>query len=425
MICSSLRSAFLLNLIIAASLSTAFTGTAHGADYAIVGGTVHTQTNDQPLQQAVILVSDGRISAVGADLAVPAGYEIVAAAGKVVTPGLIDSYSQLTISEIGGEASTVDSQVVAYASGPAFDVRYALNPEATALAVNRRDGVTRAVVAPRPGNDPLAGWGVTIRLSDVEPLVSTDVALFGALGANAAMFTGGSRSALIQRLRRGLQQARGYSTNRYQPGPGDYSHQDLAALQRFLKADVPLVLEAHRAVEIREAVKLAEDFDLQLVVLGGTEAWKESAQLAVARVPVVVNVLANLPTSFERLGARLDNAALLHEAGVQVLFTGGETQNVRWLRQAAGNAVAYGMPWSAALRAATASPGSVWSFPEGTGTLAKGAPADLVIWNGDPLELSNWPERLMIDGEWQSLESRQTRLFERYQDLSDDNLYYQ
>jgi imidazolonepropionase-like amidohydrolase len=94
------------------------------------------------------------------------------------------------------------------------------------------------------------------------------------------------------------------------------------------------------------------------------------------------------------------------------------------LRQAAGNAVANGMPWAAALRAVTQSPGSVWSFPSGTGTLAKGAPADLVIWNGDPFELSSWPEQVMIDGEWQSLESRQTRLYERYKDLSDENLYY-
>jgi imidazolonepropionase-like amidohydrolase len=405
-------------------LAISFSPTVGATDYAIVGGSVHTLTREEPLKAGVILVTDGQISAVGEGLAVPAGYEIIAAAGKVITPGLIESYSQLTIKEIGGEASTVDSEVVDYASGPAFDVRYAINPEATAVAVNRRDGVTRAVVAPQPGNDPLAGWAVTIRLTDVEPLVNTEIALFGALGANAAAFTGGSRSALIQRLRRGLEQARSYSPSRYQPGPGDYNHQDLAALQRFLKADVPLVLEAHRAVEIREALVLAEDFELELIVLGGTEAWKVRDQLAAQRVPVVVNVLANLPGNFERLGARLDNAALLDQAGVQVLFTGGETQNVRWLRQAAGNAVANGMPWAAALRAVTQSPGSVWSFPSGTGTLAKGAPADLVIWNGDPFELSSWPEQVMIDGEWQSLESRQTRLYERYKDLSDENLYY-
>ena len=394
------------------------------ADYAIVGGTIHTLSEQQTLDGGVVLIEDGRVTAVGQDLAVPAGYEIVPANGKIVTPGLIESFSQLSISEIGGEASTVDSRVQEYAAGPAFDVRYAINPEATALAVNRRDGVTRSVVAPQSGNDPLAGWGVTIRLTDREPLTAVDIGLFGSLGASVAQFTGGSRSAVVQRLRRGLEQARRYNPARYTPGPGDYSHQDMAALRRFLSSDAPLVLEAHRAVEIREAMALAEDFGLTLVLRGATEAWKEAQRLANADVPVVINVLANLPRSFERLGARLDNAALLEAAGVRVLLTGGQTQNVRWLRQAAGNAVANGMSWQGALRAVTEAPGSVWSFPKGAGTLSKGAPADLVIWSGDPFEMSSWPERVMIDGEWRSLETRQTDLFERYRDPGDDDRYY-
>ncbi len=411
-------------LIASCVLGVAITVPLLAADYAVVGGSVHTALSDQVLEQGVVLIEDGRIVAVGEDLEVPAGYEIISAAGKVVTPGLIDSYSQLGVAEIGGEASTVDSQVVAYAAGPAFDVQHALNPEASAIAVNRRDGVTRGVVAPAIGNDPFAGWGMTIRLTNEAPLVAEQAAMFGSLGAYAATFTGGSRSAVVQRLRRGLQQARGYNPNRYQPGPADYSHQDMAALQRFLKAGVPLVLQAHRAVEIREALKLADDFDLELVLLGGTEAWKVRDQLAARGVPVVINVLANLPNSFERLGARLDNAQLLDAAGVEILFYGGQTQNVRWLRQSAGNAVANGMSWSAALQAVTRNPGRTWDFPEGAGTLAKGAPADLVIWTGDPFELSSWPEQVMIDGVWQSLESRQTRLYDRYQDLSDDNLFY-
>ncbi len=411
------RGALLLCLLLLAPWS-------HGRDYAIVGATVHTVSDAGMIDNAVVLISGGEVEAVGAGLSVPSGYEIVAAGGKTVTPGLIESYSQLAIQEIGGEASTVDSLVSEYASGPAFDVRYAINPRSTAIAVNRRDGVTRAVVAPRVGNDPLAGWAAAIRLTDSAALLRTDVALFGALGADAATFTGGSRSALVQRLRRGLTQARGYNPARYQPGPGDYSHQDMAALQRFLAARVPLVLRADRDVEIREALALAREFRLDLVVLGGAEAWRVADALAAAEVPVVVNVLANLPSSFERLGARLDSAALLDAAGVPLLFTGGETQNVRWLRQAAGNAIANGLPPAAALRAMTRTPARVWGLGEGAGTLARGAPADLVVWSADPFELTSWPERVMIDGEWQDLTSRQTRLFERYRDPADDTFYY-
>jgi imidazolonepropionase-like amidohydrolase len=390
---------------------------------AIVGGTAIIP-DAEPLTDAVILVDDGRIVGIGADLAVPDDYQIVDATGKVVTSGLIESYSQLSLVEIGGEATTVDSQVSEYPAGAAFDVRYALNPASIALAVNRRDGVTRAIVAPTAANDPFAGWGVAIRLAGDSLLTETDIGLFGSVGAQSAGFVGGSRSSVIQRMRRGLQMAPGYNQNRYHPGPGDYSHQDLAALKRFLGSDAPLVLQVHRANEIREAVALTRDFDLRLILLGATEAWQVAELLAEHQVPVMVNVLANTPISYDRLGARLDNAALLNAAGVSVMLTGGESQNARRLRQMAGNAVAHGMPWMAALAAITQVPGEVWRLQPGTGTLTARAPADLVIWSGDPLELSTWAERVMIDGQWQDLSSRQTRLFERYRDLQSDQLYY-
>ena len=131
-----------------------------------------------------------------------------------------------------------------------------------------------------------------------------------------------------------------------------------------------------------------------------------------------------LERQFERLGARLDNAALLHEAGVPLLLSGGETQNARWLRQMAGNAVAHGLPWEAALAAMTRSPGQVWRLQKGLGTLTPGAPADLVIWSADPLELTSWAEKVMIAGEWQDMTSRQTRLFDRYRDPTNPELYY-
>lgn len=397
---------------------------AASGDVAITGARIHTLTDAGSIEAGVVLISQGRIEAVGADLEVPAGYQVLDASGQVVTPGLIESDSSLGLVEIGGESTTVDSYVSEYPSGASLDVRYALNPAAVALAVNRRDGVTRAITAPGSGNDPFAGWGALIRLGGEPLLVQPRVGLFASIGAGASAFAGGSRAAVVQRIRRGLSMAASYNPNRYQPGPGDFSHQDLAALRQFRSADVPLVIQVDRATEIREAVSLADDFDLDLIVVGGTEAWQVAALLAQASVPVVVNVLANLPSSYDRLGARHDNAALLEAAGVRVLLTSGESQNARNIRQMAGNAVAHGMPWEAALAAMTREAAIAWGMEKGAGTIAAGAPADLVVWTGDPLELTEWAEAVMIDGVWQDMSSRQTRLFDRYRDPEDPDRAY-
>lgn len=397
---------------------------ADGGDVAVTGARIHTLTEAGTIENGVVLISQGRIEAVAADLAVPAGYAVFDAAGRVITPGLIESYSSLGLVEIGGELTTVDSFVREYPSGASFDVRYALNPAAVALAVNRRDGVTRAIAAPGSGNDPFAGWGALIRLGGEPLLVQPEIGLFASIGAGATAFAGGSRAAVVQRIRRGLTLAASYNANRYQPGPGDFSHQDLLALRRFRHSDAPLVIRVDRAAEIREAVSLADDFDLDLILVGGAEAWQEAELLASASVPVVVDVLANLPASYDRLGARHDNAALLQAAGVRVLLTAGESQNARKIRQMAGNAVAHGMPWQAALAAMTREAAIAWGMEKGAGTIAVGAPADLVVWTGDPLELTEWAEAVMIGGAWQDMSSRQTRLFDRYRDPADPDRAY-
>lgn len=401
-------------------------GLSQAADsgIAITGATVHTLMETGPMEGAVLLIKDGRIKAIAADLEIPPGYARVDATGKVVTPGLIESYSRLGLIEIAGETSTVDAYVSEYPSGAAFNVRYALNPAAVALAVNRRDGVTRAVTAPAPGNDPFAGWGAAIRLGGEPMLVKPDLAMFAAIGAGTSAFVGGSRSAVIQRLRRGLAQAAAYSSGRYQPGPGDFSHQDLAALKAFRRSGAPLAVNVNRANEIREAVLLADDYGLDLIVIGGAEAWRVTDLLREKSIPVVIETLANLPRSYDGLGARLDNARLLHEAGVKVLIGALDTNNARNIRQMAGNAVTHGLPWAVALAAITREPARVWRFEAGAGTLAPGAPADLVIWTGDPLELTEWADAVMIDGQWQDMTSRQTRLFDRYRNLDDPDRAY-
>ncbi len=389
-----------------------------GAGVAVSGGKLYTMEGTEAQEGMTILISDGVIEAVGKDLEIPFDYEHVDAQGKVVTPGFIESYSQLGLVEISGEATTVDGNVAEFSLGPAFDVRYSINANSTLFPVNAMDGITRAVVAPRSGNDPLAGWGAVVDLA-TGSVTQSQIALFGNVSAGSAAFVGGSRSAVIQRLNRAFREARRYSPSRYRPGVHDYRHQDMEALKRFRGTDIPLVMEVHRANEIVQVVNLTQDLNISLVVRGATEAWQVADLLAKHDVPVIVDPLDNLPISYDRLGARLDNAALLHRAGVRVLISSQETHNVRLVRQGAGNAVANGLPWIAALAGVTRYPAEVFGL-ENIGTLTVGARADLVIWTGDPLEVTTWAERVMVDGAWVPTRSRQTRLFERYRDLAGD-----
>ncbi len=381
---------------------------------AIKAGKLHTVSELGVMENVLVLVRDGRVESIGANLPVPDGYELIDASNSVVTPGLVDAHTQFGLFEVAMELSTRDDFVREYPMGPSLDVADALADTSTLYAVNRRDGVTRAVVAPSPGNDPLAGWGALIRLSESDQLLDTRVAMFGTI--SNPEFNGGSRAAVIARLRDGFYNARrGVKSS----DDREYRKSDREALQALLKSTAPLVLEVHRAVDIRRAVDLAESVGLRLIVLGGSEAWKVADILAAADVPVIVDVLANLPSGFDRLGARLDNAALLQAAGVSVIVSSDETQNARWLRQQAGNAVAHGLSWDAALAAITAQPAQAFGFPNGVGQVVSGGVADLVIWNGDPLEVTTWAQRVMIDGVWQPMNSRQTRLFERYESLDD------
>ena len=407
-------SGWLSALVAGLSIAGAF------ADIAIVGGRVYTMESPEPLRNATVLISDGRIEAVGTDIEAPFEYQQIDARGKIVTPGLIESYSQLGLVEIWAEGTTVDSQVEEYAVGPSLDVSFAINPASTLFAVNRMGGVTRAVVAPVPAVDPLAGLGAAIHLGLDNVLVASRVALFGDVRAVAAGFTGGNRAVLMQRLNGVLEEAARFTPSRYRATGNDYSRQDMAALKAFLRSDKPLVIHVNRAADILRCIELAETHGLRLIVYGGAEAWQVREALADAGVAVILNATSNLAIGFDALGARLDNAALLREADVSVLYTGSETHNARNLRQLAGNAVAHGVAWYDALFSLTRNAALTWGMPD-AGVLKPSANGDLVVWSGDPLEVTTTAEHVVVNGELMPIRSRQTQLLERYRGL---NLLY-
>jgi imidazolonepropionase-like amidohydrolase len=391
---------------------------------AITGGTVHT-VSDGTLEAATVVIRDGRIAAVGRNIAIPPDARVIETAGKIITPGLLDSATHLGLVEISLSApGTVDHTTTDERLTAAFRAIDGVNPNSTLIPVTRVEGVTRAVVMPAGGGSVIAGQGTVIDLSgtNVPDSVSRHpAAVFATLGETGAGAAGGSRATAMLRVREALQDAADYARNRqafeagqrraYAPG-----RLDLEALVPLVEGKVPLAVIANRASDITAALRLGDDFQLRLVVLGAAEGWMVADELARRQVPVVIKPLANLPR-FETLGATLENAARLSEAGVKVAIATFDSYNSRTLRQEAGNAVAYGMSPEAALQAVTLNPARIWGIDQHYGSIEAGKDADLVIWSGDPFELTTSAERIFIKGREMPETTRQRELLERYRDL--------
>jgi len=375
-----------------------------------------------PIENATIVIRDGRIAAVGSGLAPPADATVIAANGRIVTPGLMNAGTQLGLLEVSSVPDTSDQAVSSGPLGAAFDVEFALNPNSTLLPLARADGFTRAGVLPAAAaNAPFAGIGAVLRLSEGPQILDLPRAMmFANVGGMAAASAGGSRSAQWILLRNALEEAKRYRAVAHPSKPRDQllNHLDAEALQPVVAGRMPLAVVAARESDIRQAVRLSDDFNIRVVVFGGAEAWRVAGLLAAHSIPVVLDPFADLPWTFDELGARLDNAALLQRAGVVIAFTlppihlshnAGSA-----LREAAGLAVANGLPWIEALKALTLNPAHIWGIADHYGSLSPGKDADLVIWDGDPLEPSSAPLQVWVRGRPASLETRQRLLRERY-----------
>ena len=393
---------------------------AQADTYAITGGTVYTLGTAGKIEHGTVVVRDGKIVAVGADVAIPADAKRIDASGKLVTPGIIDPESVFGLNEVDQVTQTQDSSLTSTRFTAAFDPTEGINPRSMVIPVNRIEGVTRAVVAPNAGSSVLDGRGSIISLDGVQGYVLKDpVALFVTLGEAGQKLAGGARGGALEVLREALQDARDFGANRAaydKAGRRAYalSRPDLEALQPALKGEMPVVVQVDRASDIQATLNLATEFKLKLIVSGGAEAWMVADELAKAKVPVILNPMRNLPEAFESLGARLDDAALLQKAGVVIAFEVGDTHKSWNVKQYAGNAVANGLPWLEAVKAITLNPARIYGMDKSVGTLEAGKDADLVVWSGDPLELTSFADTVFIRGKPVPMTSRQTELRDRY-----------
>jgi hypothetical protein len=345
---------------------------------------------------------------------------VVDANNRPLTPGLFGGLSGIGVEEVSLESSTVDSTLrpgappYAMQWRPEFDVTTAFNPRSVLVPVARIEGLTWTVLMPGSdnGGNFLAGQGAAVTLDGrYDATIAGSNSLFVNLGGDMSPQSEGSRAGQWMLLDQAIRESRSRSPVDAQSLLHPAGRE---ALAHYLSGG-RVIFHVNRAADIRRAISFGQRNGLKPVIAGGAEAWVVADELKRADVPVLVDALANLPGNFDQIGARLDNAALLNRAGVRVAFSqSGESHNARKSRQLAGNAVAHGMPADAALAGLTSVPARIFGIGAERGEIARGQVADVVLWSGDPLEVTSVADSVWIAGRPVEMRSRQTELRDRY-----------
>ena len=441
----------------------ALAASASAQDFTITNATVATGDGSEPMENATVVVRGGKVVAAGTSVTAPAGGEVIDGTGKWVTPGIFSAVTDLGLSDVDGVSESNDTSAGNSPFSAALDVSTALNPKSQDVLVARADGITRASVYSSPSASIFGGQGAVIDLgSDPEMVTRTRAFQIVDLGERGARISGGSRTSAHALLRNALREATQFGDRaaigaatarpsdtrfgddvpldprldgRDSERAGDVllTRFDAAALVPVVRGEQPLYVVVERAADIREVLKLTRDFpQLDLVLLGASEGWLVADAIAAAGVPVIADPLDDLPQGFDQLAATQSNVGRMRAAGVTVAIgrmEGGTGEQPRNARQYAGNLVALtripgatGMSWGQALATITSIPARIAGFEGRLGTLSNGATADLVIWDGDPLEVGSAAEAVFIDGVRQPTDNHQTRLRERYRDLDEAEL---
>jgi imidazolonepropionase-like amidohydrolase len=418
-------------LFLAAAACVALAAPAMAQDVAITNAKLVIGDGSAPVDGGTVVVRGGKVVAAGRGVAVPAGVQVVDAAGRYVTPGIFAGFTRMGIVEVDGVGVTNDAAAGSSPFNAALDVTPAVNPRATPIAINRADGVTRAVVAPDTSKGSIfAGQGAVIDTrSDLHAVARPRAFQFMEYGESGGRSAGGSRPAAIAMFRNAMLEARDYARN-----PASFADRgkdalltraDAEALAAVVQGKVPLLVHVERASDILVLLQLKRETPgLKLVLVGVTEGWTVAKDIAAAGVPVLANALNDLPSSFEQLAATQSNIGRMQAAGVLVgigTINDDEARQARLEKQFAGNLVALtrvpgatGLDWNAAFAAISSKPAEAMGMGDAFGSLRAGRAGDVVVWDGDPLEIGSMPVKLFVDGIEQPLTNRQTRLRDRY-----------
>ncbi|OZA94416.1 MAG: amidohydrolase [Erythrobacter sp. 34-65-8] len=402
-------------------------------DIAITNATVATGDGSAPMEGATVVIRGGKVVAAGRGVAVPAGTRTIDGAGKWVTPGIFMPVTDLGLADVEGVGDSNDTRAARSRFSAALDASTAVNYASQHIAVSRAGGVTRASIVTAPGGAIFAGQGAVIDTgADRNAVVASRAFQMVTLGEAAARIAGGSRVAAYAELANALREAGEFAAGRWQGDGNLLTRADAEALAPVVTGAQPLYVHVERAADIRAVLSLPRRYPkLKLVLLGVSEGWIVADDIAAAGVPVIADPLDNLPASFEQLGATHSNVGRMVQAGVKVALGGlsGGITGPRIAPQFAGNLVALsqvpgatGLTWGQAFASISSIPAEISGFGGRFGVLSAGAAGDLVVWDGDPLEVSSAPVQVFIDGIEQPLDSHQTRLRDRYRDLDEGTL---
>jgi imidazolonepropionase-like amidohydrolase len=395
----------------------AFACSTQAQNVLIKNATVHTAASLGTLNNTDVLVQSGIIRAIGKNLANPTNLQTIDAQGKPLTPGLFAGITEIGLEEISQEKSTVDAnlELKSGESGlieimrPEFDVSRAYNPRSVLLAIARVGGMSFTALG--TNGALLSGQGAVMRLDgSYEPLAGKRIP-FISIGSGKLEQSGSSRAAQFMLLEQAFNEAKA-------PTPGDerlLTGQGRSVLNSEM-LNARFFVSVHREADIRQVIKFAQKYSIRVALIGATEAWRVAEQLAAAKIPVFIDALEDLPSSFEQLGSTEENAARLQRAGVSVSFINANdaSHNARKVRQIAGNAVANGLPWEAGLAGITSAPAKALGVDAQVGSIEVGKTADLVLWTGDPLDVASVATAMWLAGKSTPLVSRQTLLRDRY-----------
>jgi imidazolonepropionase-like amidohydrolase len=398
---------------------------ASAQTYAIQGGTIHTLTGEAFV--GTVVVRDGRIEAVGPDVQAPEGAEIIDATGRHVYPGMFDAVSQLGLTEVGAVDVTNDSNEQGLYK-PHLQAATGMHPATEHIPVARANGITHTIAV--PGGGVIAGQGSLVGL-DGWTVEEMDI------DAGAAMVINFPSMQQRRRRGRGGGQSRSFADvekayhesvaqlDEWMDGGRHYAQavaagpvtRDLAleAMAKVVSGEIPVLLGADSERDIRNAVEWAQGQGIRFVLAGATEGWKVADWLAEQGVEVILGPTQSMPSGPD---AEFDepyrNAGRLYAAGVKIAFGTFGSSGSRTLPYEAAQAVPYGLPEEAALQAIMRNGAEMLGYGDHLGTIEPGKLANLIVTDGDPLEIQTQVLDLFILGRQVSTDNKHKALYEKY-----------
>ena len=407
--------------------------------YAITHAKIFTLAGP-PLEGATLVIRDGKIAAIGATVEVPPGAQVIDAKGLQVYPGLFDSVTQMGLREIGAVSATVDSSETGNYN-PDVVAATAVSPSSEHIPVTRAAGITEVLAVPGSGGLDffgssgiiggqasaihLAGWAIDEMLLKKSaamvlnwPEIETQTFDFATFSRKEKPYADAKQEydKKVNEITDWLERARHYAQALEKGSVAKYDRDlKLEALVPVVRGELPVLVFADRAREIRNAVEFCDKQKLRMILAGGSEAYKVKDLLRSKEIPVILRPMLSLPLEdddpYDRL---LSQPAELSAAGVKFAIASFDNSFARRLGQNAANAVAYGLPYDEALRAVTLYPAQIFGLANQLGTLEQGKLANLIVTNGDPLELTTDVKYLFIKGQLTSTNNRHKSLYEKY-----------